>query len=205
MEFKNDYILGFIICEILTVITFQDWVGWGIFTIIPGCPRRANGDSQYLEARPELQDWIRSEFQGAPKGRQQKGETGPGMDIFADFCRFSVISGSLCKSRDLGVVENRRKPQICAGNRRKPQILAETGFSHLLSPFWRAPRIIYRKKLQDRALFEIIRGIISNSTVFHVFLNHVQQTVSGNMPSQLFPDTIKQGDTGRVGGGGRTP
>ena len=34
---------------------------------------------------------------------------------------------------------NRRKPQIFAGNRRKPQIFAETGFSHLLSPFWRAP------------------------------------------------------------------
>ena len=34
----------------------------------------------------------------------------------------------------------RRKPQIFAGNRRKPQIFAETGFSHLLSPFWRAPK-----------------------------------------------------------------
>ena len=32
-----------------------------------------------------------------------------------------------------------RKPQIFAGNRRKPQIFAETGFSHLLSPFWRTP------------------------------------------------------------------
>ena len=83
--------------------------------------------------------------QGAPKGRQQKGETGPGTHIFADFCRFSLIIGSLCKSRDLGVADlrrNRRKPQIFAGNRRKPQIFAETGFSHLLSPFWRAPRKI---------------------------------------------------------------
>ena len=77
--------------------------------------------------------------QGAPKGRQQKGETGPGTRIFADFCRFSLIFGSLCKSRDLGVADLRRKPQIFAGNRRKPQIFAETGFSHLLSPFWRAP------------------------------------------------------------------
>ena len=77
--------------------------------------------------------------QGAPKGRQQKGETGPGTHIFADFCRLSLIFGSLCKSRDLGVADLRRKPQIFAGNRRKPQIFAETGFSHLLSPFWCAP------------------------------------------------------------------
>ena len=85
---------------------------------------------------------FQSQDQGAPKGRQQKGETGPGTHIFADFCRFSLIFGSVCKSRDLGVTdcaENRRKPQIFAGNRRKPQIFAETGFSHLLSPFWRAP------------------------------------------------------------------
>ena len=74
--------------------------------------------------------------QGAPKGRQQKGETGPGTNIFAD--RFSLIFGSLCKSRHLGVADSRRKPQIFAGNRRKPQIFAETGFSHLLTPFWRA-------------------------------------------------------------------
>ena len=44
MELKNDYVLGFIICEIFTVITLQEWVGWGIFTVIPGYPRRANGD-----------------------------------------------------------------------------------------------------------------------------------------------------------------
>ena len=62
MEFKNDYVLGFIICEIFTVKTLQDWVGWGIFTVIPGCPRRASGDSQHLEARSELQDWLRFEL-----------------------------------------------------------------------------------------------------------------------------------------------
>ena len=81
-------------------------------------------------------------FQGAPKGRQQKGETGPGTHIFADFCRFSLIFGSLCKSRDLGVADLRRKPQETADFRRKTKkilIFAETGFSHLLSPFWRAP------------------------------------------------------------------
>ena len=41
---------------------FQDWAGWGIFTVIPGNPRRTKGDSQHLEARPELQDWLRSEL-----------------------------------------------------------------------------------------------------------------------------------------------
>ena len=59
VEFKNDYVLGLILCEIFTVITLQDWVGWGIFTVIPGYPRRASGDSQHLEARSELQDWLR--------------------------------------------------------------------------------------------------------------------------------------------------
>ena len=61
MEFKSDYVLGFLICEIITVIALQDWVGWGIFAVIPGHPQRANGDSQHLEARPELQDWLRFE------------------------------------------------------------------------------------------------------------------------------------------------
>ena len=63
VELKNDYVLGFIIiCEIFTVIALQDWVDWGIFTVIPGYPRRAKGDSQHLEARPELQDWPRFEL-----------------------------------------------------------------------------------------------------------------------------------------------
>ena len=63
--------------------------------------------------------------QGAPKGRQQKGETGPGTHIFADFCRFSLIFGSLCESRDLGVADLRRKPQETADFRRKPQETAD--------------------------------------------------------------------------------
>ena len=62
VEFKNDYVLGFIICEIFTVIALQDWVGWGIFTVIPGYPLRANGDSQHFEAQLELQDWLRFEL-----------------------------------------------------------------------------------------------------------------------------------------------
>ena len=41
---------------------FQDWAGEGIFTVIPGNPWRTKGDSQHLEARPELQDWLRSEL-----------------------------------------------------------------------------------------------------------------------------------------------
>ena len=62
MELKNYYVLGFIICEMLTVIALQDWVGWGIFAIIPGYPQRGAGDSQHLEACPELQDWLRFEL-----------------------------------------------------------------------------------------------------------------------------------------------
>ena len=62
VEFKNDYVLGFMIWEICTVITLQDRVGWGIFTVISGYLRRANGDSQHLEAHPELQDWLRFEL-----------------------------------------------------------------------------------------------------------------------------------------------
>ena len=58
VELKNDYALGFIICERFTVTILQDWVGLGIFIVTPGYPRRANGDSQHLEARPELQDWL---------------------------------------------------------------------------------------------------------------------------------------------------
>ena len=44
------------------VTTLQDWVGWGIFAVIPGYPWRANGDSRHLEARPELQDGLRFEL-----------------------------------------------------------------------------------------------------------------------------------------------
>ena len=59
---QNDCVLGFFICEMFTVMTLQDWVGWGIFTVIPGYPRRTNGGSQHLEARPELQGWLQSEL-----------------------------------------------------------------------------------------------------------------------------------------------
>ena len=59
---QNYSVSGFIIFELFTVIFFQDWAGWGIFTVIPGNPRRTKGDSQHLEARPELQDWLQSEL-----------------------------------------------------------------------------------------------------------------------------------------------
>ena len=58
MEFKNDYVLGFIICEIFTVITLQDWVGWGIFTVIPGYLRRASGDSQLNRGMLRITGWA---------------------------------------------------------------------------------------------------------------------------------------------------
>ena len=76
-----------------------------------------------------------------PSSGRAKRETAKGRNRTrnAHFRTFSLIFGSLCKSRDLGVADLRRKPQIFAGNRRNPQIFAETGFSHLLSPFWRTP------------------------------------------------------------------
>ena len=77
---------------------------------------------------------ARALSQGAPKGRQQKGETGPGTHIFADFCRFLLIFGSLSKSRDLGVADLRRKPQETADFRRKPQETADSRRNQFL-PF----------------------------------------------------------------------
>ena len=61
-------------------------------------------------------------FSGRAKRETAKGEAGPGTHIFPDFCRFSLILGSLCKSRDLGVADSRRKPQDF---RRKPQETAD--------------------------------------------------------------------------------
>ena len=59
-----------------------------------------------------------SENQGAPKGRQQKGETGTGTHIFADFRRFSLNVSARSESVNQGIWES----QICAESRRKPQI-----------------------------------------------------------------------------------
>ena len=89
---------------------------FGNFSMIPVSP--------FLR-HPLERSLGKGNVQGAPKGRQQKGETGPGTHIFADFCRFSLIFGSLCKSRDLGVADLRRKPQETADFRRKPQKTAD--------------------------------------------------------------------------------
>ena len=69
---QNYSLSGFTIFELFTVICFQDWAGWGIFTVILGNPRRTKGDSQHLEARPELPDWLRSELFAVKNSR-----TGP--------------------------------------------------------------------------------------------------------------------------------
>ena len=59
---QNYSVSGFIIFELFTVNFFRDWAGWGIFAVIPGNPRRTKGDSQHLEACPELQDCPQSEL-----------------------------------------------------------------------------------------------------------------------------------------------
>ena len=58
VEFKNDYVLGFIICEMFTVITLQDRVGWGMFAVIPGYPRRASGDTQLNRGMLRIAGWA---------------------------------------------------------------------------------------------------------------------------------------------------
>ena len=62
VEFKTIPYRVLLFFELFIVIFFQDWAGWGIFTVIPGNPQRTKGGSQHLEARPELQDWLRSEL-----------------------------------------------------------------------------------------------------------------------------------------------
>ena len=79
----------------------------------------------------------------------------------AHFRRFLLIFGSLCKSRDLGVADLRRKPQETA------DFCAEAGFSHLLSPFWRAPRIFpirTPKTLENPARGEFHLNFTANFT-----------------------------------------
>ena len=81
-------------------------------------------------------------FRTRQKGDSKREKPDPertSSQIFADFRWFSARSVNQGIWESQICAENRRKPQISAGNRRKPQIFAETGFSHLLSPFWRAP------------------------------------------------------------------
>ena len=86
---------------------------------------------------------------GRAKRETAKGETGPGTHIFADFCRFSLIFGSLCKSRDLGVADLRRKPQETADFRRKPQKTADFCRNRFL-PF--AVSLLARSYMRARPL-----------------------------------------------------
>ena len=111
-----------------------------------------------------------------PWSGRAKRETAKGRNQTwnAHFCRFSLIFGSPCKSRDLGVADWRRKPRETADFRRKPQIFAETGFSHLLSPFWRAPtwpcfysrefQVYYRYRCDYRRLFQKLTGKLNLRT-----------------------------------------
>ena len=48
----------FFVCEIFTVISLQDGVGWEISTLIWGNNRGPNIDSHEQQMRPELQDWL---------------------------------------------------------------------------------------------------------------------------------------------------
>ena len=98
---QNYSVSGFIIFELFTVIFFQDWAGWGIFTVIPGNPWRTKGDSQHLEARPELQDWLRSELFTVKNSR-----TGPFSNYLGN--NFELYSNS-------------------SGNRRPFRLPAESG------------------------------------------------------------------------------
>ena len=77
---------------------------------------------------PLLRDWrynfVRHPYSaiGFRSGRAKR-ETAKGRNRTrnAHFRRFSLIFGSLCKSRDLGAAYLRRKPQETAGNRRFSQ------------------------------------------------------------------------------------
>ena len=91
---QNYSVSGFIIFELFTVISFQDWAGWGIFTVIPGNPRSTKGDSQHLEARPELQDWPRSELFTVKNSRTGpfSNYLGNSFELYSIFREFQGIS-----------------------------------------------------------------------------------------------------------------
>ena len=82
-------------CLVLEISTFE----WGVLG--GRCSRNSSvvlqPDLRSAKTRVLKSKMRVPKHQGAPKGRQQKGETGPGTHIFADFCRFSLIFGSLCK------------------------------------------------------------------------------------------------------------
>ena len=93
---QNYSVSGFIIFELFTVIFFQDWAGWGIFTVIPGNPRRTKGDSQHLEARPELQDWLRSELFTVKNSRTGpfSNYLGNNFELYSKFSNLNFVKKS---------------------------------------------------------------------------------------------------------------
>ena len=97
--------------------------------------------NEFRISNAELVPWanLRARQKGDSK-REKPDPERTFSQIFADFRWFSGRSVNQGIWEAQICAENRRKPQIFAGNRRKPQIFAETGFSHLLSPFWRAPK-----------------------------------------------------------------
>ena len=96
---QNYSVSGFIIFELFTVIFFQDWAGWGIFTVIPGNPRRTKGDSQHLEARPELQDWPLSELFTVKNSRTGpfSNYLGNNFELYSNRSRSGSLSESLTR------------------------------------------------------------------------------------------------------------
>ena len=84
---------------------FQDWAGWGIFTVIPRNPRRTKGDSQHLEARPELQDWLRSELFTVENSR-----TGPFSNYLGN--NFELYSIFVAKPQKQSKFQNVETPLI---------------------------------------------------------------------------------------------
>ena len=60
LQGRNCCPLGFhYFCEMLTIVSLQERVGWEIFTIVWGNHRGANVDNKEQQTRPELQDWFR--------------------------------------------------------------------------------------------------------------------------------------------------
>ena len=62
VEFKNDCVFRLHYLRDIYCNYFTGLGQLGNIAVIPGYPRRANGDIQHLESRPELQDWLRSEL-----------------------------------------------------------------------------------------------------------------------------------------------
>ena len=75
---------------------------------------KSQSPSSFPSRKSAFRFFWKIEDQGAPKGRQQKGETGPGTHIFADFRWFSA------RSVNQGIWESQIS-QKTAGNRRFSQ------------------------------------------------------------------------------------